>query len=370
MTNWSRAGESSRDGSGALTQMRQSFDGASQLIENGRQQLRQGDAQIASVESVAQSMSRQQRSAAPRAQSEEVNVALDTRRSVVSELLDDYNYTRSQSLESNRASAASLASSELTRASNIVQIAYIPGVTGRGGGLDVIGGPSTSAAPGPSADRESRSVSEYSSTHSEDLYSAPPPRGPGHRTLPSDVTAATLDIGARASMLPSGSAAQEPQAPRPSSSIYSADRDSQSIRDSQVERASHRESIASNYREEAIASPLPAQTIVAGRARPVVIGSEQQQLGSSQQAPSPNAQPGLATLPATTFTPQRREARQPPEQAAAESSRAQQRQSRGESDGERSRSPSPQAQQRATRDGQRRDTQLPSRPGPGQGRNR
>jgi hypothetical protein len=240
--------------------------------------------------------------------------------------------------------------------------------------LDVIGGPSTSAAPGPSADRESRSVSEYSSTHSEDLYSAPPPRGPGHRTLPSDVTAATLDIGARASMLPSGSAAQEPQAPRPSSSIYSADRDSQSIRDSQVERASHRESIASNYREEAIASPLPAQTIVAGRARPVVIGSEQQQLGSSQQpaVPSPSAQPGPVTLPSTTFTPQQRRPRQPGDPSVAEGSQTQRRQSREESPSseERSRSPSPQAQQRATRDGQRRDTQLPSRPGPGQGRNR
>lgn len=159
-----------------------------------------------------------------------------------------------QSRRSARASThtvASMASSVLTRASNIIQIAYIPGVTNRsgmGGSPDLLVPP---VPPIPAMSLSSAMSSPYSA--SEQHFFVPDFR---------DSMASTSTAG-RLSIAPS---------------------------------LAQRNSVASTmYRQNAIVSPLPAQTIVRGKAAVVSVKS----FGSS----SGGETPGLETPPVPQIDP-------------------------------------------------------------------
>lgn len=158
-----------------------------------------------------------------------------------------------QSRRSARASThtvASMASSVLTRASNIIQIAYIPGVTNRSGpgSPDLLVPP---VPPIPAMSPSSGMSSPYSA--SEQHFFMPDFR---------DSMASTSTAG-RTSIAPS---------------------------------VAQRGSVASTmYRQNAIVSPLPAQTIVRGKAAVVSVKST----GSS----SPSETPGFETPPVPQIDP-------------------------------------------------------------------
>jgi hypothetical protein len=156
-----------------------------------------------------------------------------------------------QSRRSARASThtvASMASSVLTRASNIIQIAYIPGVTNRSGP----GSPDLLVPPVPPIPAMSPSSN----------MSSPYSNADQHFFLPDfrDSMASQSTAG-RTSIAPS------------------------------LARAS----VASTmYRQNAIVSPLPAQTIVRGKAAVVSVKSN----GSS-----PSLTPGIETPPVPSIDP-------------------------------------------------------------------
>ncbi|KAI8930956.1 hypothetical protein NX059_011970 [Plenodomus lindquistii] len=149
-----------------------------------------------------------------------------------------------QSRRSARASThtvASMASSVLTRASNIIQIAYIPGVTNRSGpgSPDLLVPP---VPPIPSMSPSSGMSSPYSA--SEQHFFVPDFRD----------SMASHSTAGRTSIAPS---------------------------------VAQRASVASTmYRQNAIVSPLPAQTIVRGKAAVVSVKST----GSSSPADTPGAE--------------------------------------------------------------------------------
>ncbi|CBY01365.1 hypothetical protein IAQ61_003197 [Plenodomus lingam] len=149
-----------------------------------------------------------------------------------------------QSRRSARASThtvASMASSVLTRASNIIQIAYIPGVTNRSGpgSPDLLVPP---VPPIPSMSPSSAMSSPYSG--SEQHFFVPDFRD----------SMASYSTAGRTSIAPS---------------------------------VAQRASVASTmYRQNAIVSPLPAQTIVRGKAAVVSVKST----GSSSPADTPGAE--------------------------------------------------------------------------------
>jgi hypothetical protein len=162
------------------------------------------------------------------------------------------------SRRSTRASThtvASMASSVLTRASNIIQIAYIPGVTNRSGGP---GSPDLLVPPVPPIPAMSPS-SGFSSPYStsEQHFFVPDFRD----SMASGTTDARSSY-ARTSIAPSLA----------------------------------RGSVASTmYRQNAIVSPLPAQTIVRGKAAVVSVKSS----GSN----SPAETPGMETPPVPQIDP-------------------------------------------------------------------
>ncbi|KAF2682949.1 hypothetical protein K458DRAFT_390225 [Lentithecium fluviatile CBS 122367] len=160
----------------------------------------------------------------------------------------DTDFTSRRSARASTHTVASMASSVLTRASNIIQIAYIPGVTNRSGpgSPDLLVPP---VPPIPAMSPSSGLSSPYA--NSEQHFFVP--------DLTRDSMASTTTGGrssfARASMAPSLA----------------------------------RNSVASTvYRQNAIVSPLPAQTIVRGKAAVVSVKSN----GSS-----PSDTPGLETPP-------------------------------------------------------------------------
>jgi hypothetical protein len=161
------------------------------------------------------------------------------------------------SRRSTRASThtvASMASSVLTRASNIIQIAYIPGVTNRSGP----GSPDLLVPPVPPIPAMSPSTalsSPYSA--SEQHFFVPDFRD----SMASDTTGARSSY-ARTSIAPS------------------------------LARASMASTM---YRQNAIVSPLPAQTIVRGKAAVVSVKSN----GSNSPADSP----GETTPPVPQIDP-------------------------------------------------------------------
>ncbi|KAL6705059.1 hypothetical protein ACN47E_007318 [Coniothyrium glycines] len=154
------------------------------------------------------------------------------------------DFASRRSARASTHTVASMASSVLTRASNIIQIAYIPGVTNRSGP----GSPDLLVPPVPPIPAMSPSSS----------MSSPYSASEQHFFLPDfrDSMASTSTAG-RTSIAPS---------------------------------LAQRNSVASTvYRQNAIVSPLPAQTIVRGKAAVVSVKST----GSSSPAdtPSPETPP-------------------------------------------------------------------------------
>ena len=139
----------------------------------------------------------------------------------------DSDFTSHRSARASTHTVASMASSVLTRASNIIQIAYIPGVTNRSGP----GSPDLLVPPLPPIPAKSPSSG----------FSTPYSTSDQHFFVPTfrDSIAST-STGARGSIAPSLA----------------------------------RNSVASTmYRQNAIVSPLPAQTIVRGKAAVVSVKS-------------------------------------------------------------------------------------------------
>lgn len=158
------------------------------------------------------------------------------------------DFASRRSARASTHTVASMASSVLTRASNIIQIAYIPGVTNRSGpgSPDLLVPP---VPPIPAMSPSSGLSSPY--TASEQHFFVPDFR---------DSMASTSTAG-RASIAPS------------------------------LARAS----VASTmYRQNAIVSPLPAQTIVRGKAAVVSVKSN---------ASSPAETPGFETPPVPSIDP-------------------------------------------------------------------
>ncbi|OAL45483.1 hypothetical protein IQ07DRAFT_614878 [Pyrenochaeta sp. DS3sAY3a] len=163
---------------------------------------------------------------------------------------EEAEFASRRSARASTHTVASVASSVLTRASNIIQIAYIPGVTNRSGpgSPDLLVPP---VPPIPAMSTSSGMSSPYST--SEQHFFVPDFR---------DSMASTSTAG-RTSIAPS---------------------------------LAQRGSVASTmYRQNAIVSPLPAQTIVRGKAAVVSVKST----GSN----SPAETPGLETPPVPQIDP-------------------------------------------------------------------
>lgn len=158
------------------------------------------------------------------------------------------DFASRRSARASTHTVASMASSVLTRASNIIQIAYIPGVTNRSGP----GSPDLLVPPVPPIPAMSPS-SGMSTPYSEQHFFVPDFR---------DSMASTSTAG-RTSIAPS---------------------------------LAQRGSVASTmYRQNAIVSPLPAQTIVRGKAAVVSVKSS----GST----SPADTPSMETPPVPSIDP-------------------------------------------------------------------
>jgi hypothetical protein len=162
------------------------------------------------------------------------------------------------SRRSTRASThtvASMASSVLTRASNIIQIAYIPGVTNRSG----LGSPDLLVPPVPPIPAMSPS-SGFSTPYSEQHFFVP-----DFRDSMASGTTDGYSTYARTSIAPSLA----------------------------------RTSVASTvYRQNAIVSPLPAQTIVRGKAAVVSVKSTGSNSPSGMETPPvPEIDPKHAVKP-------------------------------------------------------------------------
>jgi hypothetical protein len=146
------------------------------------------------------------------------------------------DFASRRSARASTHTVASMASSVLTRASNIIQIAYIPGVTNRSGP----GSPDVLVPPVPPIPAMSPSTGLSSPyANSEQHYFVPDLRSSMASGM-TGVTDARSSYAARQSIAPSLA----------------------------------RNSVASTvYRQNAIVSPLPAQTIVRGKAAVVSVKS-------------------------------------------------------------------------------------------------
>lgn len=167
-------------------------------------------------------------------------------------MAQEKNPNDAASQRSTRASTytvASMASSVLTRASNIIQIAYIPGVTNRSGP----GSPDVLVPPVPPI--PAMSPSSRNTGYSEQHFFVP------DNFRNSTATADVRSSYARTSLAPS--------------------------------LATTRASVASTvYRQNAIVSPLPAQTIVRGKAAVVSVKSS----GSNSPTDTPTLTPPVPSI--------------------------------------------------------------------------
>lgn len=166
----------------------------------------------------------------------------------------DNDFVSRRSTRASTHTVASMASSVLTRASNIIQIAYIPGVTNRSGP----GSPDLLVPPVPPipAMSPSSGLSSPYSTSEQHFFV------PDFRDSMASGTTDGRSSYARTSIAPSLA----------------------------------RGSVASTvYRQNAIVSPLPAQTIVRGKAAVVSVKSS----GSN----SPSDTPGVETPPVPQIDP-------------------------------------------------------------------
>ncbi|KAF2133812.1 hypothetical protein P153DRAFT_372374 [Dothidotthia symphoricarpi CBS 119687] len=164
---------------------------------------------------------------------------------------DDFESRRSARASTH--TVASMASSVLTRASNIIQIAYIPGVTNRSG----VGSPDLLVPPVPPIPALSHSSANSPYLGPEQHFFVPDFRD----------SMASTSTGGRQSMAPSFA----------------------------------RNSVASTmYRQNAIVSPLPAQTVVRGKAAVVSVksgGSNSPESLSPETPPVPQIDPRHAVKP-------------------------------------------------------------------------
>ncbi|KAF1983248.1 hypothetical protein K402DRAFT_423822 [Aulographum hederae CBS 113979] len=155
----------------------------------------------------------------------------------------------------------SMASTVLTRASNIIQIAYIPGVTNRAGGASSPGLLVPPVPPIPSATTNSQPGTPYST---EDQ----------HFFMPGDLRDSTY----------SGLSGRE--------SAYTRNSISPSLA---------RSSVATTiYRSNAVVSPTPAQTIVRGK--PAIVS-----VSSKASSPTDNATPPVPSIDHTKYTQDQRD---------------------------------------------------------------
>ncbi|EUC43653.1 hypothetical protein COCMIDRAFT_38455 [Bipolaris oryzae ATCC 44560] len=160
----------------------------------------------------------------------------------------DNDFESRRSARASTHTVASMASSVLTRASNIIQIAYIPGVTNRSGNP---GSPDLLVPPVPPIPSMSPSSGKSSPYASADQHFFVP------------------DF--RDSMMSSSTAGRTSIAPS----------------------LAQRGSVASTmYRQNAIVSPLPAQTIVRGKAAVVSVKST----GSTSPGETPTQTPPIPSI--------------------------------------------------------------------------
>ena len=147
------------------------------------------------------------------------------------------NFTMQRNARASTHTVGSIASTVLTRASNVIQIAYIPGVTNRGG----LESPGVLVPPVPPIPAmASPAHSPYASQRVES-------ESESHYFMPSDLRGST----------------------------YSADSDARSVHQRQsITPSLARASMASTvYRNNAIVSPIPAQSAVRGKAAVVSVKS-------------------------------------------------------------------------------------------------
>ncbi|KAF2273090.1 uncharacterized protein EI97DRAFT_482706 [Westerdykella ornata] len=166
----------------------------------------------------------------------------------------EHDFASRRNTRASTHTVASMASSVLTRASNIIQIAYIPGVTNRSGP----GSPDLLVPPVPPIPAMSPSTglnSPYSTSEQHFFL-------PDFRDSMASTSTDVRSSYARTSIAPS------------------------------LARASVASTV---YRQNAIVSPLPAQTIVRGKAAVVSVKSS----GSN----SPAETPGLGTPPVPQIDP-------------------------------------------------------------------
>lgn len=167
------------------------------------------------------------------------------------------NFTMQRDARASTHTVGSIASTVLTRASNVIQIAYIPGVTNRGGiespGVLV---PPVPPIPAMGSPANSPYASQRAETESE-----------SHYFMPSDLRGST----------------------------YSADSDARSAHQRQsITPSLARNSMASTvYRNNAIVSPIPAQSAVRGKAAVVSVKSGS---SSGENTPAVASTPPVPSL--------------------------------------------------------------------------
>ncbi|KAL9080929.1 MAG: hypothetical protein Q9157_000429 [Trypethelium eluteriae] len=168
------------------------------------------------------------------------------------------DFTMQRDARASTHTVGSIASTVLTRASNVIQIAYIPGVTNRGGlespGVLV---PPVPPIPAMGSPANSPYASQRAETESE-----------SHYFMPSDLRGST----------------------------YSADSDARSVRQQRhsITPSLARTSMASTvYRNNAIVSPIPAQSAVRGKAAVVSVKSGS---SSGENTPAVASTPPMPSL--------------------------------------------------------------------------
>ena len=166
-------------------------------------------------------------------------------------------FTMQRDARASTHTVGSIASTVLTRASNVIQIAYIPGVTNRGGlespGVLV---PPVPPIPAMGSPANSPYASQRAETESE-----------SHYFMPSDLRGST----------------------------YSADSDARSVNQRQsITPSLARASMASTvYRNNAIVSPIPAQSAVRGKAAMVSVKSGS---SSGENTPAVSSTPPVPSI--------------------------------------------------------------------------
>lgn len=167
---------------------------------------------------------------------------------------DGDEFATQRNVRASTHTVASMASSVLTRASNVIQIAYIPGVTNR----SIESSPDLLVPPVPPIPAASMSKSNLSARQGQDQ----------HFFMPSDLRDSRF-------------------------SGYSDDARTSFARSSMAPTIGGRDSIVSTYPNNVVVNPLPAQIIARGKANAVSVKSS----GKN----SPIDTPGSVTPPIPTI---------------------------------------------------------------------